>query len=166
MLSLFVMSDFVNLTDHSPPGSSVHRIFQARILEQVANSYSRWSSWPRDQIHLLHLLHWQVDSLPLGHQRNSIEDKGFYKWNNRCVSVMCNYVLLIEASFSIRFLMIECLVCGLFSNYNQSFLTWRHSGNTSLPLFLDLWQIIYSILTQKCFSLNSSHQTLLERRYK
>ena len=33
----------------SPPGSSVHGIFQARILEQVAISSSRGSSQPRDQ---------------------------------------------------------------------------------------------------------------------
>ena len=31
------------------PVSSVHRIFQARILESVATSYSRTSSQPRDQ---------------------------------------------------------------------------------------------------------------------
>ena len=30
-------------------GSSVHGIFQARILEWVAISFSRGSSWPRDQ---------------------------------------------------------------------------------------------------------------------
>ena len=30
------------------PGSSVHGIFQARILEWVAISFSRRSSWPRD----------------------------------------------------------------------------------------------------------------------
>ena len=36
--------------DCSPPGSSVHRIFQARILEQVAISFSRGSSQPRDWI--------------------------------------------------------------------------------------------------------------------
>ena len=30
------------------PGSSVHRVFQAGILEWVAISYSRGSSWPRD----------------------------------------------------------------------------------------------------------------------
>ena len=34
--------------DHSPPGSSVHGILQARILEWVAISPSRGSSWPRD----------------------------------------------------------------------------------------------------------------------
>ena len=36
--------------DSSPPGSSVHGIFQARTLEWVAISYSRGSSSPRDQI--------------------------------------------------------------------------------------------------------------------
>ena len=35
--------------DCSPPGSSVHGILQARILEGVAISSSRGSSWPRDQ---------------------------------------------------------------------------------------------------------------------
>ena len=30
------------------PGSSVHRILQARVLEWVAISYSRGSSWPTD----------------------------------------------------------------------------------------------------------------------
>ena len=33
----------------SPPGSSVHWIFQARVLEWGAISYSRGSSRPRDQ---------------------------------------------------------------------------------------------------------------------
>ena len=31
-----------------PPGSSVHGIFRPRILERVAISFSRISSWPRD----------------------------------------------------------------------------------------------------------------------
>ena len=35
--------------DCSPPGSSVHGILQARILEWVAISFSRGSSGPRDQ---------------------------------------------------------------------------------------------------------------------
>ena len=36
--------------DFSPPGSSVHRILQARILEWIAISFSRGSSRPRNQI--------------------------------------------------------------------------------------------------------------------
>ena len=35
--------------DCSPPGSSIHGILQATILEWVAFSFSKESSWPRDQ---------------------------------------------------------------------------------------------------------------------
>ena len=38
-----------NPMDCSPPGSSVHGILLARILESVAISYSRGSSQPRDR---------------------------------------------------------------------------------------------------------------------
>ena len=37
-----------NPMDHSLPGSSVHGILQARILEWVAIVFSRGSSWPRN----------------------------------------------------------------------------------------------------------------------
>ena len=39
--------------DCSPPDSSVHGILQARILEPVTISYSRQSSWPREQTHVI-----------------------------------------------------------------------------------------------------------------
>ena len=51
--------------NYSPPGSSVHRIIEARILEWVAISSSRGSSQPRIEHVCPHLLHWQGDSLPL-----------------------------------------------------------------------------------------------------
>ena len=35
--------------DYSLPGSSIHGIFQARVQERVAISFSRGSSWPRDR---------------------------------------------------------------------------------------------------------------------
>ena len=44
MLSRLVLLDFLQ----TPPGSSVHGIFQARRLEWVAVSSSRGSSQPRD----------------------------------------------------------------------------------------------------------------------
>ena len=52
--------------DCSPPGSSVHGIFQARILAWVAISYSRESFRTRDKNP--YLLHWQADSFPLSHR--------------------------------------------------------------------------------------------------
>jgi len=41
-----------NPIDYSWPGSSVYGIFQAKILEQVAISYSRGSSWRRNWTHV------------------------------------------------------------------------------------------------------------------
>ena len=41
--------------DCSPPGSSIHRILQARILERVAISFSKRSSWPRDRTQVSHI---------------------------------------------------------------------------------------------------------------
>ena len=41
-----------NPMDCSPPGSSVHEISQARILERVAISFSRGSSQPRNRTHI------------------------------------------------------------------------------------------------------------------
>ena len=59
---------FVTLwTVCNKPGSSVPEVPQAKILEWIAVPSSRGSSQPkhRRNPHLLGLLHWQVDSLPL-----------------------------------------------------------------------------------------------------
>ena len=53
--------------DCSPPGSSVHGILQARILECVAMLAYRSSFWPRDWTCIFRLLHWQVGSLLLSY---------------------------------------------------------------------------------------------------
>ena len=45
----------------SLPGSSVHGIFQARVLEWVAISFSRGSSQPRDRTRVSHTV---ADALP------------------------------------------------------------------------------------------------------
>ena len=52
-----------NPMDCSPPGSSVHGILQARMLEWGAISYSKRSSQPRDRTHISRtgrqiLYHW------------------------------------------------------------------------------------------------------------
>ena len=54
---------FCNPMECSPPGSSVHGISQARMLEWVAISYSRGSSWPKDQTLIL----CTAGKLPLHH---------------------------------------------------------------------------------------------------
>ena len=49
LFSHSVMSNSCDPIDCSPPGSSVRRISQARILEWVSIYFCRGSSWPRDQ---------------------------------------------------------------------------------------------------------------------
>ena len=56
--------------DCSPPGSSVHGILQARILEWVAMPSSQGSN-----LHFLHLLHWQAGSLLPQHHLGSPKDE-------------------------------------------------------------------------------------------
>ena len=55
--------------DYSPPGSSVHRISHARILEWIAISFSRGSSQPRDRTWVSYigrqiLYHWATREAP------------------------------------------------------------------------------------------------------
>ena len=49
-IHLSVMSNSLRSPDCNPPGTSVHGILQARILEWVAFPFSRRSSWPRAQV--------------------------------------------------------------------------------------------------------------------
>ena len=51
---------FCDFMCYSLPGSSVHGIFQARILEWVAIPFSRGSSWPRDPTHVSCIGSWAI----------------------------------------------------------------------------------------------------------
>ena len=66
MLSCFSCVLFCDPVDCSPPGSSVHGILQARILEWVCHALLQGIFLTQGlNPALLHLLHWQVGSLPL-----------------------------------------------------------------------------------------------------
>ena len=77
---------FCDPMDCNPPGSSVHGIFQARILEWVAISYCRESSPHRGQtcISKPHILHWQANYLPLSHQGSLISSLQFSVVTQSC----------------------------------------------------------------------------------
>ena len=74
---------FYNPMDCNLPQSSVHRIFQTRILEWVVISYSRgiFPTQGSNQC-FLSLLHWQAVSLPLGHLGSLVI--GAYKFSSKC----------------------------------------------------------------------------------
>ena len=71
-----------------PPGSSVHRILQARVLEWVAMPSSRGSFWPRDGTCVSWgswiagtdsslLSHWESPSWVCPHSKTSFYSAGF-----------------------------------------------------------------------------------------
>ena len=57
----WTVSNFLQPMDYSPPGSPIHGVSQASILEWVAISFSRTSSWHRDWF----LTVWATRYLPL-----------------------------------------------------------------------------------------------------
>ena len=78
-----------------PPGSSVHGILQARILEWVAISSSRGSSWPRDWTcgsFSSYISKWIL--LLLSHQGSSLlcETYSYTLFDLRFVESMCFYL--------------------------------------------------------------------------
>ena len=61
--------------------SSVHGLIQQRILKWVAISSSRGIFLTQgSNLCLLHLLHWQADSLPVSHQGNPTDFYSLSKW--------------------------------------------------------------------------------------
>ena len=63
--------------DYTPPGSSIHGIFQARILEWVAISYDGIFPTQGLKPPLLHFLQRQADSLPLVPSGKPLENGPF-----------------------------------------------------------------------------------------
>ena len=67
-ICIFSCVQFCDPMDCHPPGSSVHGILQARILEWVAISpFSGVFLTQESNLGLLCLQHWQADSLPLSY---------------------------------------------------------------------------------------------------
>ena len=62
LFSCEVVSDSYNPMDYSPPGSSVHGISQARILEWVTISFCRGSSGSRDQTRFSGIGRWVLNN--------------------------------------------------------------------------------------------------------
>ena len=66
MFRLSIIPILCDPMDCSPSDSSVHGIFQERILEWVAISYSMGSFRPRDQTHISCTGRWFFITVPLG----------------------------------------------------------------------------------------------------
>ena len=87
--------------DYSQPVSSVPGISQARILEQVA--ILLWGIFPTQESNL-HLLHWQLNSLPLSHQGSPV-----------CYLAIRNRAVLLENTLFIDWDWSQILLLSRFS---------------------------------------------------
>ena len=79
-------STLCDLMVYSPPGSSVHGVLQARILEWVVILFSRGSSWPRDRT----WVSLQVDFFSCWATSEALsgtETHSFFKAELHCVSL-------------------------------------------------------------------------------
>ena len=86
--------------DCSPPGSSVHEILQARILEWVAIPFSRGSSQPRDQTWVY--LHCRQILYHLSHQGSpSHIDKRKRKKERKSFLLMMRMLKIYSLNFPI-----------------------------------------------------------------
>ena len=119
--------------DCSPQVSSVHGILQARMLEWIAFSFSRGSSWPRDWTHVSYSLYWQADSLPA-------EPLGEAMWKSLSCLTLCNpmdytghgilqarilewvaYPFASKSSWSRNWTRVFCIAGRFFTNWATKF---------------------------------------------
>ena len=128
--------------DCSLPGSSVHGVFQSRILERVASSFSRPSSRPRDRTQVSH-----------------IAGRCFTIWTTREAHPSCMSIYF-KSVYICRQILDWPESCSEFSNFLANPVTTIFDFQISSELNLYLLKISW-----KCclilFSLNSSSKYLL-----
>ena len=106
-----------NPMDCSLPGSPVHGILQPRILEWVAISFSRGSSWPGSNSHLLH---WQAGYLSVS-----------YRWSPQTWTWFCFPCVFICIVFKLHIRDIIQYHTSLFSALGcpkSSAMLWQGGG--------------------------------------
>ena len=122
----------------SPPGSSVHGVLQARILEWVAISFSRGSSWSRIQGWNPGLLHCRQILYHLSPQRRP--SKGIHNVN-RSWSFHCLNLDLPLPHLGKLFSLSGLVYCSVHLSYltskssgdwRQSHVRWRGFSNLSI----------------------------------
>ena len=103
--SLQLCPTLCNPMDCSLPGSSIHGILQASILEWVAMPSFRGSSRPHGStLHLLCPLHWQVGSLPLA---PPAKPKRYIPRHNYLISCFIHYIPVYLVSFIVQYILFQ-----------------------------------------------------------
>ena len=97
--------------DCSLPGSSVHGILQARVLEWVAISFSWWSSWSKDQTLVSHIAGRRFNLWATREALNQLKKQGV-KVGNLCMAWRrCDTAHLGKASLQVRRTELRFMAC-------------------------------------------------------
>ena len=94
--------------DCSPPDSSVHGIFQARILEWLAISFSKWSSWFRDRTHVSHIADGLLHCIHIPYR---MSHQGSQCLNFECISQLCHFMSVWSWVIYPTLMSISLLIC-------------------------------------------------------
>ena len=129
--------------DCSPPGSSVHGILQARILEWVAISFSRGSSWSRN---------WTWVSCIAG--------RLFTDWATR-KTYNCSAVTLFKSTIKwSRKIILALWVWGSLVHWTKaSILNWCQGGRANSQWMSTAW-VVYLTKMSCCCSVAKSCLTV------
>ena len=126
------MSDSLWPMDCSPPGSSVHGILQARILEWVAISFSRGSSRPRDWTQVSHTAGRRFNLCTTREAQWPLR-KAFLPllailWKSACKRVYLSFSPLLLAS------LLFTAICKVSSDSHFAFLHFFSVGMVLIPV--------------------------------
>ena len=115
-----------SLWPHSLPGSSVHGILQARILEWVAIPFSRGSSWTRDQTQIS-----PITGKVFTIWATREGDSASYSWQKSSGS-FSSFIPCIQSTISILLILFPRYI----SNIPTSLLVHFHNCSLSHPIVL------------------------------
>ena len=137
--------------DCSPPGSAVHGIFQARILEWVAISFSRESFWFRDQSCISCTCRWTLylwTTMSIAFKNYFIIFKlfyiGVYLINNVVFHLRAEWFSYIYICVCVCVCVCVCIISKLFSHLGY----YRDQTEFSM-----LYLVLYAISLLIMFSI-------------
>ena len=122
--------------DYSLPYFSAHGSFQARILEWVAISFLRGSSWPRDQTCVSCIGRWILYHWPTTETRKWLNRHALKSGIRKCIQFF-NLLFILNNSD------MDCILFTIRSYRVDSFLNWfafvlKNRWNQLLFLFMFL----------------------------
>ena len=143
--------------DCSPPGTSIHGIFQARVLEWVAISFSRGCCWPRDQTRVSriagrHFIIWATrEALDATLSGINLFFRNFVAYRNATEFCICLYCIL--QLYWIHWSSISLLVESLkFSLYKIKASANKNNFTSSFPIQVTFISLSYMIVLARTSS--------------